>query len=160
MILYHYTAEACLEPILATGLSLGEAPLSNFKVVNAVNLTSDRSPFGHGLDMGGKPMTEGHVDAYYRMFGTRFPVGTLFPNKRQLRLNVSVPSSDRNLKRWRSWSRKHCEPGYPEHLESVAGQQGRKAKSWWLYFGVIPPSQIVAIEQLDADGSPIKSLSM
>ena len=148
MLLYHFTSRDNLPSILAEGLNRGEAPLSDHRVVNAVNLTTDPDPRGHGLDGGGKVVSE-EESARAALMGWDIPAGTIYANKLEVRITVKLPSSDRNLKRWQSWARKHCEPGYAERLAAAAGSGGKKAKTWWLYFGTVPPTSFAAVEMMD-----------
>lgn len=147
MIFYHYTTRDALELILEEGLTLGEAPLSDTRVVRAVNLTTDPDSSGHGLDMGGHIVTP-EESAMMAAKGLCVPPGTVFANKREVRIKLKISSSDAKLKHWRPWSRKHCEPGYPDVLERAAGATPRKAKTWWLYFGVISPKSFETIDIL------------
>ncbi|GMN04109.1 hypothetical protein MTsPCn3_28400 [Erythrobacter sp. MTPC3] len=147
MIFYHYTTRDAIESIQREGLTRGEAPLSDTRVVNAINLTTDKDPSGHGLDAGGKVVTE-EQSSLWRTKGIHVPAGTVFANKREARITLKLPSSDPKLKRWRSWSRKNCDPGYPDRLERAAGANSKKAKTWWLYFGVVPPESFLDVEIL------------
>ncbi len=155
MIFYHYTSRAALESIQREGLTRGEAPYSATRWATAVNLTTDSEPSGHGLDLGGYIVTEEHSRAMARN-GINVPAGTVFVNKREARIKLKLPSSDSKLKRWKSWSRKNCDPGYAEGLEQSAGATPKKAKTWWLYFGVIPPEAFLEIDILVPD-APTKS---
>lgn len=62
MIFYHFTSRKSVPSILAEGLNRGEAPLSDTRVVQAVNLTTDPAPNGHGLDGGGRVVTAAEAD--------------------------------------------------------------------------------------------------
>ena len=146
MIFYHFTTLGALDSIRREGLNQGEAPLSDTRVAKAVNLTTDPSPHGHGLDRGGHVVTEEEA-AKFAAKGFNIPAGTVYADKREVRITLKLPSSDRALKQWRPWSRKHCEPGYAERLERAAGQKN-KAKTWWLYFGTIPPEAFVEVKVL------------
>jgi len=147
MILYHFTTLSALESIRREGLNRGEAPISESRAEKAVNLTTDRDPSGHGLDHGGHVVSEEEA-ATFAAKGFKIPAGTVYANKREARITIKLPSNDPKLKRWRSWSRKHCEPGYAERLEEAAGQGGRKAKTWWLYFGTVPTEAFLEIDLL------------
>jgi hypothetical protein len=148
VILYHFTSHDALESIRQEGIDRGEAPMSDQRVTCAVNLTTDPSPTGHGLDNAGHVVTAAESADYAARFGWDIAAGTVFVNKRAVRIKIRMPSSDRALKAWRTWSRKHCEPGYAERLEAAAGPDG-KAKTWWLYFGTVPPSAFMSIDILE-----------
>jgi hypothetical protein len=152
MIFYHYTTRSAIRSILEQGLTQGEAPLSHTRVARAINLTTDPDPSGHGLDMGGRIVTA-EESALLASKGFIVPPGTVYANKREARIRIKIPSSDPKLKHWRSWSRKHCEPGYPDILEQSAGATPRKARTWWLYFGVVPPTCFEGIEILVPEAS-------
>lgn len=147
MIFYHYTTRGALDQILAEGLTRGEAPYNERRAARAVNLTTDPNPDGHGLDAGGSIITE-ERSRLLATHGILVPAGTRLANKKETRITIKVPSSDKNLKKWSSWSRKHCDPGYAERLERSAGATPKKAKTWWLYFGVIPPEWFVGVDIL------------
>lgn len=155
MIYYHYTTRAALEAIKREGLLYGEAPINDARWVTAINLTSDRDPGGHGLDFGGQVVTEEQSSLMARS-GMNVPAGTVFANKREARIQLKLSTSDPKLKRWKSWSRKNCDPGYAERLERSAGATPKKAKTWWLYFGVIPPETFLEIDILVPD-APTRS---
>lgn len=140
MIFYHYTTRGAIASILVEGLTREEAPISPTRVAKAINLTTDSNPAGHGLDHGGHVATQ-EVAAKHAMIGFVIPAGTVYANKLEARITVKLPSSDLKLKSWRSWSRKHCEPGYAEQLELAVGQNGRKAKTWRLYLAGSLPRQ-------------------
>lgn len=152
MIFYHYTTKDALASIQREGLTRGEAPYNDTQVANAINLTTDKDPGGHGLDAGGQMVTE-EQSSLWRTKGIYVPAGTVFANKREARITLKLPSSDPKLKRWRSWSRKNCDPGYPERLEKAGGASAKKAKTWWLYFGVIPPESFLEIDILVPDAA-------
>jgi len=147
MIFYHYTNRAALESILEKGLNRGEAPLGPNRVVKAINLTTDPDPSGHGLDMGGHVVTEAEA-ANSATSGHLVPAGTVFANKREVRIEIKLPAADPKLKQWRTWSRKHCEPGFAAALERAADPTGRKPRSWWLYFGTVSPQTFKTVKIL------------
>ena len=97
MILYHYTAKECLDAILREGLTKGEAPISATHWETAVNLTTDPSPDGHGLDAGGKVVSDDDSSFYRDAYGWNIPAGTRFANKKEVRITIKLPSSDRKL---------------------------------------------------------------
>lgn len=148
MLLYHYTSHHALPHILRDGLSKGEVPLSDREWLNAVNLTADPSPDGHGLDGAREPITEEDAARLYLATGQHWPVGARFVNKRAVRITIKLPSADRNLKDWLPWARKRLSPDYLRRLVGVAGGT-KKARTWKIYFGVIPPSAIVAVDVLE-----------
>lgn len=112
-----------------------------------MNLTTDPRSEGHGLDHGGHVVTR-QESAILASRGFTVPAGTVHVDKRAVRITIKLPSADPALKAWWRWSRSHCEPGYAERLEKAAGCGGRKAKTWYLYFGIIPPAAFTAIDVL------------
>ncbi len=93
MLLYHFTAVEYIEQIKAEGLTRGDVPTSQTEGLNAVWLTSDRNPGGHGL-------TDGHVltaserDQMEISTGQHIPEGARFPNKRAYRIAIKIPPAD------------------------------------------------------------------
>lgn len=150
MILYHYTSRANVACILKEGITRGEAPLSDTHVVKAVNLTTDPAPDGHGLDDGGRVITEAESTTLFQKHGWVIPAGTLIADKLEARLKIKLPSTDPKLKRWLPWARRHCESGYPERLSAAAGGMA-KARTWWLYFGVVPASAIITVDYIKGE---------
>jgi hypothetical protein len=57
-----------------------------------------------------------------------------------VRFKVRIPSHERKLARWESWSRKHPWVGMPD-LDNILFK--RSIKNDWIYFGRIAPSKIV-----------------
>lgn len=146
MLLYHFTSRYHWPAIEREGLSKGEAPISNSQWENAVNLTTDSNPEGHGLSKG-EPLGPEIIAACIRQHGNA-PVNTHWPDKTAIRIKVKIPSSDRSLKRWLTWARKRAEPDYLDRLHKAAGGLG-KHRTWWLYFGTISPSRFIAVDFLD-----------
>lgn len=148
MILYHYTAREYLTDILAEGLMKGDVPTSPTESLNAVWLTSDPNPNGHGLSRGGIPTLAERV-AWEQWTGERMSDDARFPNKRAVRITVRIPSNDRKLAPWLKWSRRRLDPAWLKDLHSAAGG-GRQPRTWYLYFGIIPPSAFQSVHHLDA----------
>ena len=144
MLLYHFTAIEYIEQIKAEGLTRGDVPTSQTEGVNAVWLTSDRHPDGHGL-------TDGHVltaderNMMERMSGNRIPEGACFPNKRAYLITVKIPRGDRALVFWPKWARKKLDADW---YEALSRADGRKDRTWYLYFGTIPPDWFTEIDDL------------
>jgi hypothetical protein len=142
MLLYHYTAHECWPSITREGINKGEVALGPHDWLNAVWLTSDRSTDGHGLS-GGCPVTP--EDAQF----LRLPWtdDLVWPNTRAVRLTVKVPHGDRSLVSWKSWANKHVCPKWRKPYEEAGGGRA-KAKTWFIYWGVVPPAWIVQKEDL------------
>ena len=144
MLLYHFTAAEYLEQIKVEGLTRGEVSTSPTETINAVWLTSNSNPTGHGL-------TDGHVltaeerNLMERIGGQRVPDGARFPNKRAFRITMKIPSSDRALVSWPKWARKRLEKQW---YEALSKSGGRKDGTWYLYFGTIPPDRFTKIDDL------------
>ncbi len=137
MILYHFTCLEYLESIKREGLNRGEVPLSSTEVLNAVNLTSDKTRNGHGLDGGGVEITP----AARKLMGAS--VGSRFPDKLAVRLTVLIPRNDRKLVKWPTWAKKRLDSKWYQRMDQIGGG---KSKTWFLYWGEIPPAWIRAID--------------
>jgi hypothetical protein len=147
MLFYHFTSRENWERIQLEGLTRGEAPISANRWENAVNLTTDSSPLGHGLSDGG-PKPPELIAQFVKVYG-RPPPSLNWADKTAVRIRVKLGSADRNLKKWDSWARKRVEPDFLQVLHRVAGPPYGKHKTWWLYFGVVPPSAFVGVDFLD-----------
>lgn len=146
MLLYHFTERQLLPRIHETGLSRGAVPVAPGRWLNAVWLTTDGGPGGHGLESGGAFMTEAQRQQAYEWTGTLPPRGARLPKAAEARIAVEVPAGDRNLHEWLPWARRHLSPEWLAQLHPVGGGNLTQARTWRLYFGVIDPSQFVAVE--------------
>lgn len=140
MLLYHYTAAEYLDSILKDGLTRGEVPISQTEVLSGIWLTNDISPRGHGLT-DGRPLT----DREKAFFGVPANAPARFPDKRAVGLTVAVADDDPNLCRWSEWARGRVSREWYRRLDEVGGW---KAKTWWIYWGVIPPNRISHVSLL------------
>jgi len=142
MILYHYTAVEYLDAIRREGLTLGDIPISPTEAQNAVWLTTSRDSAGHGL-------TEERQLTIHekRLLGHPIDSDKRFPNKRRIRIAVRILASDKRLVKWRIWSAKRIDAKWRKRLEDTAGG-AEKAKTWWLYWDTISPSQFVEVVDL------------
>jgi hypothetical protein len=61
-------------------------------------------------------------------------------DKPLVRFTVRLPSSDRKLKRYRPWLRRHLFDGCPDPDDDFSVGN---LDTWWIYFGAIPPSKII-----------------
>ena len=146
MLLYHFTSPTFSSAIIRTGLSRGSVPLSRGRDLNAVWLTSDGSPNGHGLENGGAFMTDQERQQAYEWSGVLPPEGARFPKDAGVRLTVSIPDDDENLHSWLSWARRRLPAGMIPVLHPIGSNSLRQAKSWYIYTGVIPPTAIVSVD--------------
>lgn len=124
MLFYHFTCLQHLALIAGQGLSKGDVPTSRTEGVNAVWLTASPFPDGHGLDGG-------------------------IADKRRVRLSVDLPSDDPALRRWRDWAGKNGVA--QEWYRTLDRAAGGGSKTWWLYFGVIPPNALT-LRDMYAEG--------
>ena len=115
MKLYHFTSRIRLSSILAIGLDKGDFPLSHNESVNGISLTESAS-----------------VDSTIRhsMKGT--------PGKMEVRLAIEIERGERLM----SW--KDCRSKMGMKTSWVKSLKGDPYK-WWVFFGAIPPSQIVEV---------------
>ena len=144
MRLFHFTATEHLQAILAEGLAKGDVPISPTEGVNAVWLTTDDDPDGHGLS-DGRLLTREERAACARVLGREPPENARFLNKRAVRIKVMIPSSDRRLVHWPKWARKRLDRDWYSTLDRTGGG---KSASWYLFFGCITPGQFLAVDHL------------
>jgi hypothetical protein len=110
--------------------------------MNAVWLTCDRSPAGHGLTDGRELTPEEK-----RSQGHAPWESARFPDKRAIRLTVELNDQDVALVRWPRWARGRLSTTWYDRLNRTGG----KARTWFLYWGVIPPDRIVEGFDLRSD---------
>ncbi|MGA1852636.1 hypothetical protein VH570_17525 [Sphingobium sp. HT1-2] len=146
MLLYHYTSASRIASIYESGLNKGEVPLTQNTALNGVWLTTDSSPSGHGLGEA-RLFTEAERLSVFQRTGMMPPQDQHWDNKREVRITIKLPSNNPNLSRWSKWGRKNLERNWYDAL-SVAGGGEQKAKTWWVYWGVITPDMFVAVDHL------------
>jgi hypothetical protein len=134
---YHYTSSERLASIAEWGLWKGEVPVAPDKLLNAVWLTTDDSPDGHGL---GEPRSLTREEKARK--GLPAEADVRWPNKREARLALRISSADRRLERWSRFASRAVSPAWRAALEKAGGGQS-KANSWYLYWGAVPPEWIV-----------------
>ena len=136
LLLYHFTARDNLEAIQAEGLTRGDVPITQTEGLQAVWLTTNKDSDGHGLS-DDRPLTEEEIAALKRISPkTKIPEGARMKNKRAVRITVKIPRNDRKLEHWPKWGKKHLDHTWFDTLNRTGGG---KYKTWFLYFGVIPP---------------------
>lgn len=141
MKLYHFTAISYLPSILRTGINRGEIPLSATEVLNGSNLTSDPSGRGHGLSSA-RFFTKEEL----RFLGGRVRDGAplqIVGNKRKVRITVDV--ANESVFRWLRWSKTNVTPQFRDLLIKSGGGLA-KAKTWYVLFQPVLPSQFSAVE--------------
>jgi hypothetical protein len=122
MRLYHFTSLGHLPVILATGgLWRGEVPVGDgSRSLRGTWFTSDPDPRGHGLDGSSA-------------------------DKREVRIAVVFPRSDRTVSHWLKFARGRLAPDCIEEMVRTGGGK-RKAETWYVYPTQIPPDQFRAVE--------------
>jgi len=155
MLLHHFTTRDHLRRILAGGLSRGAVHVARDRQLNGVWLTTDAGPAGHGLQSGGAFMSDAERLEAREWSGALPPPGARFPKPADVRITVQLDPRDRNLHEWLPWARRHIDPEWLATLHPVIGGNLKKAKSWRLYFGVIPCEAFVAVEELQPAAAPI-----
>jgi hypothetical protein len=63
----------------------------------------------------------------------------------EVRVTVVIPSADKRLVRWEKWVRKHSS----DRIVEVANKTWIGWRSFWVYFGSVPPERIRVIEYTD-----------
>jgi hypothetical protein len=148
MLLYHFTTRDHVRSILQSGLTRGAVHTSAATQLNAVWLTTDPGPDGHGLEWGADFMSDLDRREAKHWSGKLPPPGARFPKEASVRITVALEAGDRNLHEWLPWARRQLKPDWMAYLHPVAGGNLRKAKTWRLYFGIIPPAAFAAVEEL------------
>lgn len=152
MILYHFTAIEHLDGIFRDGLVRGDVPLSATDGQQAVWFTTDAGGLGHGLSEA-RSFTDEEVAAL-KASGIKLPAGQTprFLDKRRVRIKVVISSRDRKLLEWLPFARKHLEKDWRDTLHSVASGT-EKARTWWIYRGVISPDAFAEVCLRREDGA-------
>lgn len=155
MKLHHFTCIEHLSSILSTGLYRGEVCTTSWQTpdLSAVWLTTDVDPSGHGLG-DREEITEDFSRAVYQKAGIYLKPGSYFPNKRRVKITVDLHPSDARLFRWTRWAKRHVHPVIRESLISTGGGM-MKARTWYVYFGVILPEEFLSVE---VDGRPYSAM--
>jgi len=143
MIFYHFTCVEYLDSICREGLTRGDVPLTRWTSANAVWLTTDRNPAGHGVTTGGL-LTEFDRAYMTKLTGVEPPHGARFPNKQAVRIAVKIPLSDTSIKAWLPWARRRIAADWLDDLHRVAGRY----RTWYLCFRPISPIEFLRIDHL------------
>jgi len=151
------------ESILASGLSNGHLSRANGAIERPVVwLTSDQSHEGHGLLTGAEKITESSRSYMERASGKKLKNGYV-ADKTQIRIKVRVQQNDRRLIPYVKYCIDNgdgkvfakimgltCYYDINElsdiELLSLAKSSQTKEDTWYLYHGVIPPTQIIAMD--------------
>lgn len=151
MRLHHFTCVEHLGSILATGISRGEVCTTTWQTpdLNAVWLTTDANPSGHGLG-DCEEITEDFSRDVYKKAGIYLEPGSYFPNKRRVKITVDLRPQDERLFRWTRWAKRNVHPAIRDGLINTGGGMV-KARTWYVYFGVILPDEFLSVE---VDGRP------
>jgi hypothetical protein len=136
MLLYHYTGHVFLPFIQENGLSRGRVLINLRDRMNAVWLTHDPTAADHGL----APDPE-ICDELSRKRGRQVQM----TNKLAVRISVEIPLNDQKLVYWPKWAKSRLHPAF---YDAMAKTGGNMDKTWWLYWGVIPPAWFIAIDVL------------
>jgi hypothetical protein len=119
------------------GLSLGTVLISLTDRMNAVWLTHDPTAAGHGLALDSEICDE---LSHKRGREVRMV------NKLAVRISVKIPPNDQGrLVYWPKWAKSHLHPALYDVLAKTGGNM---EKTWWLYWGVIPPAWFIATDVL------------
>lgn len=153
MILFHFTAVEHLPAILTEGLSKGDIPVEPGEPgYRGVWFTTDREPSLHGLS-GGEMLTlpEAERRLIERNTGRPAPFKVRTLDKRAVRIQVATPLKHKKLFAWLQWSAKRTNLDLREAL-ILAGGGKQKARTWYVYNGVIPPNEFREICIRDKTG--------
>jgi hypothetical protein len=148
--LFHFTAREHLPAIMREGLRLGDVPTLTLRGPgqNAVWLTTNPSPNGHGLGSA-RELTDEDREFHRQLTGVLPPRGSRYPDKRAVRITIGELPEPARLVRWCRWSRRNVAD---EIYDCLARAGGEKHRSWYIYRGVIPPASFAAVEFRNGDG--------
>lgn len=155
LLLYHFTTRALLPAIRQGGLSRGTIHVSATERRNGVWLTTDPGSGGHGLETGGAFMSDDQRREAQEWSGTLPLPGARFPKNAEVRIAVDLASGDPQLHEWLPWARRHLDAEWMAHLHPITGGTLKKAKTWRIYLGVIPPEAFAAVEELAAPSAVV-----
>jgi hypothetical protein len=145
MLLYHFTAKNRLNSILESGLWKGDIPITPLGAgLNAVWLTTDPIGDEHGLGAL-REISPAERLAMLQWKGEQPAEGVQWSDKREVRITLKISSSDPRLKNWMPWARKRLDSEWFGDLVRTGGGK-RKAETWRIYFGIIPPSEFVRVD--------------
>lgn len=150
MLLYHFTSRAQLPAILREGLLYGRVPVAPDRAVMAIWLTSDPGPDGHGLEQGGRVMTDDERLQAKEWSAVLPTPGTRHSKEASVRITVDLSETDRNLHQWLPWARRNLSPNFLAAMYP-AGSSLRQAKTWRLYSARLLPGEVIAVDLLDGE---------
>jgi hypothetical protein len=91
-------------------------------------------------------MTDDQRQEGYRWSGVLPPPGARFPKDGPVRITVELDPRNPNLHEWLPWARRCISPEWMAQLHPIAGGNMQKAKTWRLFFGVIPAAAFLAVD--------------
>jgi hypothetical protein len=77
-------------------------------------------------------------------------------DKTAVRIEVVVPSSDRNLAYWPKWAKRYAGPEVTQALIDTGGGK-RKAETWYIYNGTIAPDRFRSVCIRDDAGNYVRA---
>jgi hypothetical protein len=123
--LYHFTRKLNLQSILSDGLDTGFAPININEGINAVHLTWDKYC---------------HKQQWAE------------PEKRDIRISVSIDSHDKNLISWSEFMKRfRTDRKFLNILDITGGGQAKK--NWYFYLGTIQTRDMVNFFDCNAERS-------
>src|SRR5262249_23140855 len=124
----------------------GECPVGGvWASRNVVWFTTDPEPGGHGLTAEDRLLTKAERTYLSERWGKMLPKAGMFINKQAVRITCIIPSTDRRLVSWKKYARKHLSA---DDNQKLIRADGSKHKTWYLFFGTVPPEQFRAVEQV------------
>ena len=93
-------------------------------------------------------MTDHQREQAYEWSGIMPPPGSRFPKDAHVRISAEIDDDDPELHKWLGWARRRLPQELLWLIHPPGSDSQRQAKSWFIYFGVIPPSAFVAIDEV------------
>ncbi|SOD96544.1 hypothetical protein [Caenispirillum bisanense] len=144
--LYHFTTHHYLASIFKHGICRGKTQVTWKQTVDSVWLTADNDPNRQTWDEGCERLMTPHerqvMMAMDRIFISE---DARWPNKREVRLTVHVPTNDPRLVPYIDFARHNVKRGVDRAIRKAA--PGCDARDWHLFFGIVPPQWIAAVHQ-------------
>lgn len=169
MILFHHTAVSLAEAILISQLNRGHVTRRVGEPLrDVVWLTTDGNHRDHGLTEG-EQLDQVHRPYVEKVEQTKLRRGRVWTaDKTRIRIQVKIPTRDRKLANYTTWSKKHDGPNFAKmmgiscvtnirnvsavELDRLMSKTATKEETWFLSFRPIDPLEFEEVLYRTDDG--------